>query len=531
MSDLWKQCEGLYADNQFPLLQFLGNTNHSAVFATQLTRPDPRKAAIKFISADVPAAERQLAVWSRAAQLTHPHLLQVFQHGRCRIAGMDLLYLLMEFADENLSQFLPRRALTVEETRELLNPLVDALSYLHAEGLAHSHIKPSNLLAIADQLKLSCDTILPIGESREAHRDRDVYDAPEDSASSTITASSSADVWSLGITLVETLTQQAPSMPFEQFADPALPGTLPEPFLEVAHHLLLRDPARRWTISEISVQLNPVPLAVAAAASAISATSAPSAMAAAPAPAPAPALLSPVSIPLSTEPAVPLAKLPVPKNILPRREIRSRPESTVTLPSYAIPALLFAVLVFGAIFTLPKFFRRLPAPAVSTASTAVPSSSKPNPVAPPKSAPTAAPPKSVLQASPKTSIEPKPAPAVLHANLSTPAITAKSSVATPDRGEVLDQVLPQASPKALATIHGTVRVMVRVEVDPVGNVSSAEFDAPGPSKYFADLALRAAERWQFASPVSEGHSLPSQWLIRFEFSPTGVIAVPQQTAP
>ena len=165
MSDLWKQCEGQFVDNQFPLLKFLANTNHSAVFLTELKHPAPRKAALKFISADTPAPDRQLAIWQSAAKLSHPHLLQIFQHGRTRIAGMDVLFVIMEYADENLGQFLPTRPLNAQETRDVLEPLVDTLGYLHGQGLTHSHLKPSNLLAIADQLKLSSDTILPIGEA------------------------------------------------------------------------------------------------------------------------------------------------------------------------------------------------------------------------------------------------------------------------------------------------------------------------------------------------------------------------------
>jgi len=91
--------------------------------------------------------------------------------------------------------------------------------------------------------------------------------------------------------------------------------------------------------------------------------------------------------------------------------------------------------------------------------------------------------------------------------------------------------LPEASPGALATIHGVVRVSVRVKVDPTGNVSEATLDSPGPSAYFADLALKAARRWQFNSPEAGGHSVPSEWLIRFRFTPSGPKAVPTQTAP
>jgi serine/threonine protein kinase len=273
-----------------------------------------------------------------------------------------------EYADENLAQFLPVRPLNPEETRDVLDPLVDALGYLHAQALTHSHDKPSNLLAIADQLKLSSDTILPVGDSREAYRDHDVYDAPENSGNSTIHASTAADVWSLGATLVETLTQQPPLLPFDDSAEPAIPDALPQPFLEIARHSVVRDPSRRWTIAEIASHLNPELLAAAAAASASSSPSAISsatpAASTAPTPAPtavlAPPPISPAEIPLSKEPAVPLAKLPPPPKPVSHRYIQSVPEKTISLPSYVIPIFLGIIVVLGAIVTLPKIFHRLP---------------------------------------------------------------------------------------------------------------------------------------------------------------------------
>jgi TonB family protein len=96
---------------------------------------------------------------------------------------------------------------------------------------------------------------------------------------------------------------------------------------------------------------------------------------------------------------------------------------------------------------------------------------------------------------------------------------------------VLDQVLPDVSGKALATISGKVRVTVLAHVDPSGNVSSADFENPGPSKFFADLALKAMRRWEFNSPEVSGRSVPSQWLVRFEFTASGVKAFPQQVTP
>ncbi len=63
----------------------------------------------------------------------------------------------MERAEESLGAVL-ERALTHRETREMLVPALEALGYLHKEGYAHSRLRPSNVLAVNDQLKPSTPT-------------------------------------------------------------------------------------------------------------------------------------------------------------------------------------------------------------------------------------------------------------------------------------------------------------------------------------------------------------------------------------
>jgi len=99
------------------------------------------------------------------------------------------------------------------------------------------------------------------------------------------------------------------------------------------------------------------------------------------------------------------------------------------------------------------------------------------------------------------------------------------------RGEVLQQVLPDVPQTARDTIRGTVRVSVRVQVDPSGSVVGATLDSPGPSKYFANLALGAARRWEFVPPKVDGSNVSSEWSLRFEFAQTGTRAFPAQAAP
>jgi TonB family protein len=112
-----------------------------------------------------------------------------------------------------------------------------------------------------------------------------------------------------------------------------------------------------------------------------------------------------------------------------------------------------------------------------------------------------------------------------------PAPRAKAASDAVGRGEVLNEVLPKPPQKALSTIHGTFHVIVKVQVDAAGNVINSELDSPGPSRYFAAQAEKAAGQWQFSGAEAGGHGIPSVWFIRFEFTSAGVHATAQQSAP
>src|SRR5712692_6451067 len=110
---------------------------------------------------------------------------------------------------------------------------------------------------------------------------------------------------------------------------------------------------------------------------------------------------------------------------------------------------------------------------------------------------------------------PSPAPVRSQAKAKTPAGSLLP-------GEVVHQVLPDVPTKARNTIHGTVRITVRVHVDPSGSVVGAKLAAPGPSRYFAELALQAARRWKFRVPNVDGRDVSSEWILRFAFSRTTI---------
>jgi TonB family protein len=251
-----KEWEGRTISGQFPLRQWLGSSDHSSVF---LTERAGQKAAIKLIPADSDTqAEHQLAFWRSAAALSHPNLIRVFESGRAQIEGHNVLYVVTELADEDLSQILPQRPLAPAEVAQLLPPLLGALSYLHRQGFLHGRITPSNVLATGDQLKLSTDQILPASVPATGKTRRDVFDAPETAAG---ILSPASDLWSVGVTLYAALTQNLPAQNSKD--DPGQAASIPEPFRGIVHSCLQLDPKRRSSIADILQRLDPEASAVA----------------------------------------------------------------------------------------------------------------------------------------------------------------------------------------------------------------------------------------------------------------------------
>jgi TonB family protein len=93
---------------------------------------------------------------------------------------------------------------------------------------------------------------------------------------------------------------------------------------------------------------------------------------------------------------------------------------------------------------------------------------------------------------------------------------------------VIERVLPEVPARARDTIQGTVKVAVRVDVDPSGAVKNAELEGAGSSKYFSRLALQAAQRWKFAPSNTVGQNASNTWTLRFQFARSGVTATPEQ---
>jgi TonB family protein len=476
-TELWKKWEGRVVEGKFPLRQWLGGSDHSVVFLTERAGKEPRKAAIKLIPVDQLHRENldeaaQLSRWAGAARLSRPHLIRLFEYGRCQIGDTRLLYVVMEYAEENLAEILPLRPLSPAEASEMLPPGAEALASLYLAGFVHGRIKPSNIMAVNNQLKISSDGLRKAGEHGDV-RAPGAYDAPE---VPTVGLSPAADIWSLGATLLAVLTQSEPRLKSGEPKPPAVPETIPQPLRDILRQCLKVDPQQRCKASDI---LNQIP----------------------PAPPPIPA--------------------PVVAKLVEAHLQQQRSKRWIAVP--IVVAALFLAAWVGRKFIAHS--PRVPAaetvpakppvdaPAVQLPA-ALPVNEKPaqneavenRPAKPPADTPVTQPPVPLP-------VKEKPKPAQTGAELSS----------------VLEQVQPDVSRGALNTIQGHVKVSVRVSVDASGNVSEAKLVSPGPSKYFASRALSAARRWRFNPPKMDGQPTASEWVLRFQFGRTSTQVFPAET--
>ena len=550
---------GQVVDGKFRLGQFVGGDELSSVFLVDYDGQEVPKAAIKLIPADSVDAPAQLGRWRQAAKLSHPHLIRILETGRCELDGTPMLYVVMEYAEENLSQVIARRPLSPAEARDILGPVVDALAYVHAKGFVHCRLKPANVMADDDLLKISSDGLCRIGEYSGSVGKPGAYDAPEAVGGR---ISPAGDVWSLGMTLAEALTQRLPVWERTNQAEPALASNLPPEILDLARHCLRRDPQLRWTVADIATRLqqnSPAPPRQIDAGSETSFAN-PRAIGG--------VVLAGVALvailggllllknlaqhrPSASVPAEPpVAHKNVQGNVQPKSQpptpsrVQPAAPSAAQLKPENKPSL--AAKSPSPVQTQP----RQPAPSLKQQAPLVAKSSPqstPPPVAKlgaqqhaaqPQQAPLVAktapqPAPNSTERSPKNSSGSKPAasnPALssTRARSESPATASSSGVV---HGKVVQQVLPDAPQKARDTIRGKVRLSVKVHVNESGAVTEALLDAPGPSQYFADRALKAAQLWKFAPAKLNGRNVPSDWLLRFEIDPTSITVFPAETAP
>ncbi len=201
--------QGTFLEGVGTVGALLGATPDSAVYELDNEALD-NGAAIKF-RADTGAPDGDLS-------LDHPNLIRLRATGSCILHGVSLRYVVMERADETLAGVLAERRLPESDARELLDPTLAALGYLHRNGYAHTALRPSNVMACGDQLKLSSDRVVR-APSRTLQQE---------------------DIHALG-----------------ELLSTALDAGAGDPYRRIIQRCLDPDPEKRWTVDRIEAEINP----------------------------------------------------------------------------------------------------------------------------------------------------------------------------------------------------------------------------------------------------------------------------------
>ncbi len=247
--------------DRYRILECLGEGGMGTVYKAF----DPalnRHVAIKFLHSADPASLKRFLRESRAqAQIEHAHVCKIYEVGT--FEGRH--YIAMQFiAGERLDQL--RTRLTVEQKAAIGVQLAEALQAAHKLGIIHRDIKPANVLVeqtdqgwcsyIVD-FGLARDTSVPGATKTGVVMGTPEYMSPEQAWGNPDEVDRRSDIYSLGATFYDLLTQHPPFQGnnYEVLLklsqqDPPPPrkivGHLPRDLETIVMKCLEKDPDRRY---------------------------------------------------------------------------------------------------------------------------------------------------------------------------------------------------------------------------------------------------------------------------------------------
>jgi class 3 adenylate cyclase len=131
---------------RYDLEHELGRGGMATVHLARDVRHD-RRVAIKVLRAELAAVlgkDRFLQEIRLAAQLTHPHIVALYDSGE---ADGILYYVMPSLEGETLrARIESERRLAVDHALEIARSVAAALDYAHRKGVVHRDIKPENIL-------------------------------------------------------------------------------------------------------------------------------------------------------------------------------------------------------------------------------------------------------------------------------------------------------------------------------------------------------------------------------------------------
>ncbi|NUR31828.1 MAG: serine/threonine protein kinase, partial [Catenulispora sp.] len=197
--------------------------------------------------------------------LVHPHLLPLHDTGRDADGRRFLVMPLVR--GTTLARLTARGPVPPREVKRIGKALAEALAHIHARGIVHRDVKPSNVLLAEDGTPYLADFGFAHADDGPALTATNCvvgtagYLAPEQAEG--LPVPPVADVYALGLVLLEALTGERTyrGTPFERAAanalrPPTIPARLGPGWMRVLRTMTTRDPALRPTADEARVLLD-----------------------------------------------------------------------------------------------------------------------------------------------------------------------------------------------------------------------------------------------------------------------------------
>lgn len=152
----WNDYEGR-AIGEWSLDSFLGERDGKAFFASG-------QRLLQLVPRDADHADAALKSWNIARELSHQHLLRPYASGESVVGGVGVHYAVLDLPDDDLSELLSKRRPNRSEARGIVSGIESGLKYLHARGISHGALTPSNVFFLPGGVRLSVDTLRPVGD-------------------------------------------------------------------------------------------------------------------------------------------------------------------------------------------------------------------------------------------------------------------------------------------------------------------------------------------------------------------------------
>jgi serine/threonine protein kinase len=202
----WNCLPGVTLDGGYELKEIIEADREQAIFRVRVLGDYALKASALFWPAEGHLARRLVEQWQSLRALQHKNDLRVpLGSGVLTLNGCPTAYVVEQDADETLADAIQKRPLSSEEATEMLRSIARGLEELHSNGLVHGCTAPSEVLAMGDSIKLTTEPIREVNSEPLLQQKVAKYLAPESEKNNVTIAS---DIWCLGATLFESLTQR-----------------------------------------------------------------------------------------------------------------------------------------------------------------------------------------------------------------------------------------------------------------------------------------------------------------------------------